>query len=61
MKKRLFKCGECGQELHRLYYHDSCKIIIECTDCRSKSELKTNTLLSIANYKGPGTLCLLDD
>jgi hypothetical protein len=60
MDKNLFKCGECGQELHRLYFHPSGNIIVECVGCRSQSELKADTLLSIKNYKGPGTLTLFD-
>lgn len=58
---KLLKCGECGQELHRLYLSPSSEIIAECTNCRTQSIIEiTESKIQIRNLNGYGTLCIFN-
>lgn len=55
------KCGQCGQELHRLYLYPSGEVVAECIDCESQSIIEvTEPKIQIANLAGLGTLCVFD-
>ena len=58
MKTEQLKCGQCGQELHRLYLYPSGEIIAKCIDCESESIIEvTEPKIIINNLSGLGTLC----
>jgi len=55
------KCGECGEEKHKLYLRPSGEIITECVKCKSQSVIKiTEPKITISNNFGGGTLCVFN-
>ena len=58
-KVEQLRCGECGQELHRLYRTKEGNLIAECCKCESQSIIKIIPAeILIRNHSGSGTLCI---
>lgn len=56
------KCGECGEDKHKLYLRKNGEVIAECTKCFSQSEIViTEPKIRIRNNYGSGTLCVFPD
>lgn len=50
-------CGECGEIRHNLYLRPNSEVVVECTKCKSQSELIIPTpKIEIRNNAGYGTL-----
>lgn len=57
-----FKCGECGEENHKIYLRKDGNIIVECIKCKSSSILyPTEPKILIRNHSGDGSLCVYPD
>jgi uncharacterized Zn finger protein len=54
------RCGECGEEDHKIYTKPTGELITECINCKSQSIISiTEPKITISNYDGYGTLCKL--
>jgi len=59
IKLEELKCGECGNEKHKLYLRPNGEIITECCKCKCQSEIiVTKPEIKIRNNFGSGTLCV---
>ena len=56
------KCGECGEERHKIYRRKNGEIITECIHCKSQTEIVVTAPTIITNnVSGGGSLCVLDN
>jgi uncharacterized Zn finger protein len=54
------KCGECGEEKHKIYRRENGEIITECIKCKSQTEIViTEPKIITRNNFGSGSLCVL--
>ena len=54
------KCGECGEEKHKIYQRENGEIITECIKCKSQTEIViTEPKIITRNNFGSGSLCVL--
>lgn len=52
------KCGECGEENHKIYTRPNGELITECVKCKSQTEIVvTAPKIMLRNNSGSGTLC----
>lgn len=53
------KCGECGDELHRLYLKENGAIMVECVACLCKTDIDiTPAKIQLIPNEGLGVLCV---
>jgi len=53
------KCGQCGNEKHKLYIRPNGEIIVECIECESQSQIiMKKPEIIIRNNSGLGTICV---
>jgi uncharacterized Zn finger protein len=56
------KCGQCGNDRHRLYQRPNGEIISECIKCGSTTEIViSEPEIKLNNLSGLGTLCIFDN
>ena len=56
-KLEQLSCGECGEIRHNLYLRPNGEVVVECTKCKSQSEIIIPpTKIEIRNNAGYGTL-----
>lgn len=53
------KCGQCSETKHELYLRQNGEIIVECTKCKSRSDITVRQpKLDIGHVEGDGTICV---
>jgi NAD-dependent SIR2 family protein deacetylase len=58
-KLEQLRCGQCGEKKHKLYLRPNGEIVVECVNCKSRSEITiTHPKIVIGHNDGDGTICI---